>query len=277
MLRARDLGIILSLGTIAAVAVQACGSKSGGTFGAIDGGADTGTADVTTAPETGADSSSSGAGEAGCIICGDAGGSSSGGQSSPIPTTCADSVSRNSYIGCDYWPTVTLNPVWPQFDYAVAVSNPQTSDVTVTVTGGALTASAQGHRAGGEGPGDHAPVGGRAQGADVRPEHGGERSGAEPHRRGRCLPPDDEPARERLPVQRARVRDRRRHDRPRRRHLPGRGRRRRRTPLLLVFERRLAAPSDQRRQRRLRRARVAVLRRDAGLPHGGGDGRRTRT
>jgi hypothetical protein len=61
------------------------------------------------------------------------------GSTTPIPTTCAESLTRNSYIGCDYWPTVTLNPVWPSFDYAVAVSNPQTSDVTVSVSGGALT------------------------------------------------------------------------------------------------------------------------------------------
>ena len=140
MIRARDVGILLGLGTVAAFGAQACGSKSG-SFSSLDGGAaDTGGApDVTTGQEGGS-GSSSGGGDAGCIICGDGGGSSSGGTQSPIPTTCADSVSRNSYIGCDYWPTVTLNPVWPQFDYAVAVSNPQTSDVTVTVVGGALSA-----------------------------------------------------------------------------------------------------------------------------------------
>ncbi len=61
------------------------------------------------------------------------------GTASPIPLTCQDSKDRNSYIGCDYWPTVTLNPVYEQFDYAVAVSNPQSSAVNVTVSGGALT------------------------------------------------------------------------------------------------------------------------------------------
>jgi hypothetical protein len=64
--------------------------------------------------------------------------STDGAEATPIPTTCADSISRHSYIGCDYWPTVTVNPVYSAFDYAVAVSNPQTSAVTVTVTGGAL-------------------------------------------------------------------------------------------------------------------------------------------
>jgi hypothetical protein len=61
------------------------------------------------------------------------------GTTSPIPTTCAESIERDSYIGCDYWPTVTLNPVYTQFDYAVAVANPQPAQVvTVTVSGGAL-------------------------------------------------------------------------------------------------------------------------------------------
>jgi IgGFc binding protein len=43
----------------------------------------------------------------------------------------------DSYIGCDYYPTTTLNPVWHGFPFAVAVSN--TSGVTthVTITRGA--------------------------------------------------------------------------------------------------------------------------------------------
>ncbi|HEY1690769.1 MAG TPA: IgGFc-binding protein [Polyangiaceae bacterium] len=141
MLRSRDVGVLVGVGVVAAAALQACGSK-GGSFAAGDGGFPTpdATADTGGSAEAGADASSSGGNDAGCIICGDGGGSSSSGAApSPIPTTCADSVSRNSYIGCDYWPTVTLNPVWPEFDYAVAVSNPQTGQATVTVTGGALT------------------------------------------------------------------------------------------------------------------------------------------
>ncbi|HEX4512606.1 MAG TPA: IgGFc-binding protein [Polyangiaceae bacterium] len=64
------------------------------------------------------------------------------GTTSPIPTTCTEAVQTHSYIGCDYFPTVTLNPVYSQFDFAVAVSNPQaTQVVTVTVTGGALAQS----------------------------------------------------------------------------------------------------------------------------------------
>ena len=115
--------------------VQACGSgKSGGTGFTFDSG---GGNDGTTPPTDGSSPSDAGMGSdaTSCIVCGDSGPPPDTG---PIPKTCADSVMRNSYIGCDYWPTVTLNPVWPMFDYAVAVSNPQTSAVTVTVTGGAL-------------------------------------------------------------------------------------------------------------------------------------------
>lgn len=135
MLRARTVVVLAGSGlaVVASVAIQACGSSKA-SFATLDAGKTVDASlDVTTV-DAGADSPA-------CIVCGqDGGGSSSGGTVAPIPATCADSVSRNSYIGCDYWPSVTLNPVWPEFDYAVAVSNPQTQDVTVTVTGGALTA-----------------------------------------------------------------------------------------------------------------------------------------
>src|ERR1039458_9094246 len=136
MIRARiGLGMMVA-GGIAVTAMQACGSSKNGAGFTPDGGS--GTVDGGTAGTTGDDGGASdGSTESGtCIVCGD--GSMMGAQG-PTPTTCADSVSRNSYIGCDYWPTVTLNPVWPQFDFAVAVSNPQATAVTVSVAGGALT------------------------------------------------------------------------------------------------------------------------------------------
>ena len=40
---------------------------------------------------------------------------------------CALSEVHDSYIGCDYYPTVTLNPVWSGFEFTVAVSNASTS------------------------------------------------------------------------------------------------------------------------------------------------------
>jgi hypothetical protein len=43
---------------------------------------------------------------------------------------------QKSYLGCDYWPTVTANSVWQVFDYAVVVANGQMTPAMVTVTGG---------------------------------------------------------------------------------------------------------------------------------------------
>lgn len=49
---------------------------------------------------------------------------------------CDLSAVQDSYIGCDYYPTVTLNPVWSGFSFAVAVSNTSTSPTRVTITRG---------------------------------------------------------------------------------------------------------------------------------------------
>lgn len=51
------------------------------------------------------------------------------------PKTCAQAASAASYVGCDYWPTVTFNSVFTQFDFAVVVSNVGESAANVTVTG----------------------------------------------------------------------------------------------------------------------------------------------
>jgi hypothetical protein len=62
-------------------------------------------------------------------------GSSGDGAMSGDPTTCAGAASSHSYIGCDYWPTVTANNVWSTFDYAVVVANAGTNTANITVTG----------------------------------------------------------------------------------------------------------------------------------------------
>jgi hypothetical protein len=49
---------------------------------------------------------------------------------------CALNEVQDSYIGCDYYPTVTLNPVWQGFSFAIAVSNTQSSATQVTITQG---------------------------------------------------------------------------------------------------------------------------------------------
>jgi hypothetical protein len=51
------------------------------------------------------------------------------------PTSCDQAEMQRSYIGCDYWPTVTTNPVWSIFDFTVVVANAQTSAAEITVTG----------------------------------------------------------------------------------------------------------------------------------------------
>lgn len=52
---------------------------------------------------------------------------------------CADLGA--SYLGCDYWPTVTANgSLPPEFTYAVALSNTQEYPITVTIEAGVLGA-----------------------------------------------------------------------------------------------------------------------------------------
>ncbi|MBI5481292.1 MAG: IgGFc-binding protein [Deltaproteobacteria bacterium] len=56
---------------------------------------------------------------------------------------CGQAEEAKSYLGCEYWPTVTMNPEVPTtFSFAVAVANaaPSGSPAAVTITGGALTA-----------------------------------------------------------------------------------------------------------------------------------------
>src|SRR5262249_41480983 len=49
---------------------------------------------------------------------------------------CAPPEVTTSYIGCDYYPTVTLNPVWSGFAFAVAISNASDAPADVIITRG---------------------------------------------------------------------------------------------------------------------------------------------
>jgi len=51
------------------------------------------------------------------------------------PATCDEAAKAKTYVGCDYWPTVTPNPVWSLFDFAVIVANGGKEDAEITVTG----------------------------------------------------------------------------------------------------------------------------------------------
>lgn len=50
------------------------------------------------------------------------------------PKTCAEAAQQKSYVGCDFWPTVTPTSVWDIFDFAVVVANAGETAATVTVT-----------------------------------------------------------------------------------------------------------------------------------------------
>jgi hypothetical protein len=54
---------------------------------------------------------------------------------------CSSTSLGSSYIGCDYYPTVTGNMVSSDYDFAVVVSNTTMVLASVTVEGGALTAA----------------------------------------------------------------------------------------------------------------------------------------
>ncbi|AKU95318.1 hypothetical protein AKJ09_01982 [Labilithrix luteola] len=51
------------------------------------------------------------------------------------PITCAEATKARTYVGCDYWATVTGNIVPDIFDFAVVVSNGGQTEANVKVTG----------------------------------------------------------------------------------------------------------------------------------------------
>jgi hypothetical protein len=56
---------------------------------------------------------------------------------------CASAATSSSYIGCEYWPTTVMNGVDSEFEFAVAVANPQSIPAQITVTrAGASVATA---------------------------------------------------------------------------------------------------------------------------------------
>lgn len=106
-------------GTAAALVVGACSATTDpNTFTTGAGGSSSG-------PGSGA----SGAG--GDVIQIDGGPDASTGSGGVDPVTCEQAAASKSYIGCDFWPTVTDNIVFLTFDFAVAVAN--TGDVPADV------------------------------------------------------------------------------------------------------------------------------------------------
>ena len=69
---------------------------------------------------------------------GDSGGLGDGGSTQiggRDPVTCEEAQQFKTYVGCDYYPTVTANIVDPLFDFAVAVANVGSADATIKITG----------------------------------------------------------------------------------------------------------------------------------------------
>lgn len=52
-------------------------------------------------------------------------GNDSDGPINPMgdPPTCADAAQYQTYVGCDFWPTITYNPVLTNFDFTVVAAN----------------------------------------------------------------------------------------------------------------------------------------------------------
>src|SRR5688500_8687884 len=55
------------------------------------------------------------------------------------PTTCEAAADARSYLGCDFWPTVTRNSVWSVFDFAIVVANVGAEPAEVTVESDGVT------------------------------------------------------------------------------------------------------------------------------------------
>jgi hypothetical protein len=58
-----------------------------------------------------------------------------GAVDSDNPRTCDEARTVHSYVGCDFWPTITANPVYVEFDPAVVIANGSGSDADVTIDG----------------------------------------------------------------------------------------------------------------------------------------------
>lgn len=70
--------------------------------------------------------------------------SSGGGEGGDLPDDCDDISEEASYIGCEYWPTVTRNGTWSEyFSFAAVVVNASNRPANIEVTrGGAPVAAA---------------------------------------------------------------------------------------------------------------------------------------
>ena len=52
------------------------------------------------------------------------------------PATCAEAAAERSNAGCDFWPTITRNPVWSVFDFAIVVANGNAQETKIRLQRG---------------------------------------------------------------------------------------------------------------------------------------------
>lgn len=116
------LGVALAIGIGGAVSCSATGGTHNGAGGSGAAG-------------SGATGGSAAGGTGGIDIdAGTGGGGGTGAMSGGVPQTCAAATAAKSYIGCEYWPTATINDqLNKKFTFAIAAANPTGSDATVTV------------------------------------------------------------------------------------------------------------------------------------------------
>jgi hypothetical protein len=125
---------LLAASTFASVlAAAACSADS--TPGGSGSGSGSGANGAGGSDGPGSGGASSGEGGASAVTVGPGSGSGGGGGGELIgdPKTCEQAAEAKTYIGCDFYPTVTPNPVWSIFDFAVVVANAGEEPATVTV------------------------------------------------------------------------------------------------------------------------------------------------
>jgi hypothetical protein len=151
------MGTRLTLGLLVAIGVAIAGCSSilgigdlpgpvdGGTDGTVDGPSPEGSSSADVTGDAPGDAGSDALGPDGQAADGPAtsdghteGASPESGADGGIienPTTCAEALAARTYLGCDFWPTVTANNVWSIFDFAAVVANEQSIPVDVSITG----------------------------------------------------------------------------------------------------------------------------------------------
>jgi len=126
-------GLVLGGSVIAAaalLAVSSAGCSAAGPKASTEGTGGTGgsTSQGATGGTGGDDTNIGGIGG-----IGQGGGTPGGG----VPQTCAEALAQQSYIGCEYWPTISSNSqLFDGFEFAIVAANPTGSPSTVTVTRG---------------------------------------------------------------------------------------------------------------------------------------------